>query len=175
MSVGKRYVLDANVFIQAHKAHYAFGICPGFWRALVRQCKAKKVCSIDRIKAELVVLSDPLADWARQTPPEDFFKGTMDRNVLDAFSKMVQWVQNEPQFTPEAKAEFSSVADGWLIAFAKVNGLVVVTHEVFAPEVRRKVPIPNVCLEFDVEYCDPFEMLHELKEQFILKRPHGSR
>jgi hypothetical protein len=175
MSVGKRYVLDANVFIQAHRAHYAFDICPAFWNALILQCHAKRVYSIDRIKAELVVLSDPLADWAKQSSPEVFFKGTADQKVIDAFATMVRWVQSEAQFTPEAKAEFSSVADGWLVAFAKVNRLTVVTHEVFAPDVKKKVPIPNVCLEFDVEYCDPFAMLRELKEQFVLKTRRRKR
>ncbi len=37
MSAGKRYVLDANVFIDAHQNYYAFDICPGFWNALIQQ------------------------------------------------------------------------------------------------------------------------------------------
>jgi hypothetical protein len=82
---------------------------------------------------------------------------------------MVRWVQNEPQFTPEARAQFSCEPDGWIVAFAKVNDLVVVTHEVYAPDVKKKVPIPNVCLEFDVACCNTFEMLRSLKEQFVLK------
>jgi peptidoglycan/xylan/chitin deacetylase (PgdA/CDA1 family) len=73
------------------------------------------------------------------------------------------------QFTAEAKAEFASVADGWVIAYAKANDLVVVTHEEYAPDAKRKVPIPHVCLEFDVEYCNTYEMLKGLKERFVLK------
>jgi hypothetical protein len=75
---------------------------------------------------------------------------------------MANWVQSEPQFTPEATAEFLSVADGWVAAYANTNGLVVVTHEEFAPDVKKKVPIPNVCIEFGVEYCNTFEMLRGL-------------
>ena len=37
MSDGKRYVLDANVFIEAHQRYYALDVCPGFWLALIRQ------------------------------------------------------------------------------------------------------------------------------------------
>jgi hypothetical protein len=51
---------------------------------------------------------------------------------------------------PAAKAEFAAAADGWVIAFAQVNRLIVVTQEVYAPDVQKKVPIPNVCLEFNV-------------------------
>lgn len=170
MSGGKRYVLDANVFIQGQKTYYGFDICPGFWLALVRQHDAKRLCSIDKIKDELVAGKDQLADWAKTGVPNTFFKGTADKHVSDAFKDMVNWVQSEPQFTLEAKAEFSSVADGWVIAYAKANGMVVVTHEEYAPGVKRKVPIPNVCLEFDVKYCNTFEMLQDLKVQFVLRK-----
>jgi len=80
---------------------------------------------------------------------------------------MVNWVFNEPQFTPAARAEFASVADGWLVAYADVNDLVVVTQEEYAPEVKRKVPIPNVCEEFEVEYVNTFEMLRALNVKFV--------
>lgn len=170
MSAGKRYVLDANVFIQAHKAYYAFDTCPGFWLALSRQHEGKRVFSIDKIRAELLALSDPLSQWVKDRAPETFFKQTADKAVTDAFREMVNWVQGEAQFTPEAKAEFSNVADGWLIAYAKANDLTVVTHEEYSPEARKKVLIPNVCIEFDVEYCNTFEMLRDLKVQFVLRK-----
>ncbi len=79
----------------------------------------------------------------------------------------MNWVYAQPQFTDAAKAEFASVADGWVLAYASGNGLVVVTHEQFAPDARRKVPIPNVCVEFDIEYMSTFEMLRDLGEKFI--------
>ena len=53
MSDGKRYLLDANVFIEAHRKYYGFAICPGFWLALVRQHERKRIFSIDKVKAEL--------------------------------------------------------------------------------------------------------------------------
>jgi hypothetical protein len=78
-------------------------------------------------------------------------------------------VQGEDQFTPEAKAAFASEADGWLLAFAHVNGFTVATHEEYAPEAKKSVKIPNVCVEFDVEYCNTFEMIRAVNEQFVLK------
>jgi hypothetical protein len=175
MSDGKRYVLDANVFIEAHQRHYAFDICPGFWLALVRQHEKKRVFSIDKIKGELVGGNDRLSDWAKAKAPATFFKGTADKEVVDAFADMVKWVQGEKQFTTEAKSLFASVADGWVIAYARTNGLVVVTHEDYAPEAKKNVPIPNVCLEFNVAYCNTFEMLRDLKVMFVLRkrRPAG--
>lgn len=175
MNAGRRYVLDADVFIEAHRRHYAFDICPGFWTALIRQHRSRTLCSIDRIKEELVDEGDHLAGWVQNTVPEDFFKATADQQVVDTFREMVNWVQMEDQFTVEAKAEFASAADGWLIAFAKVNGLTVVTHEQYASEAKKKVKIPNVCIEFDVPYCDTFDMLRRVKEQFVLKTRRKTR
>jgi hypothetical protein len=60
-----------------------------------------------------------------------------DKAVRDGFAAAMKWVQAERQFDPDAKAQFASAADGWVIAYAKVNGLMVVTHEEYAPDVKR--------------------------------------
>jgi len=76
------------------------------------------------------------------------------------------WVQVRSQFSDAAKADFANGADGWLVAFAKSKGRIVVTHEVLDPNIRRKVPIPNVCNAFGVNYVDTFAMLRELGVRF---------
>ncbi|HEV3116354.1 MAG TPA: DUF4411 family protein [Gemmataceae bacterium] len=163
MSAGKRYVLDSNVFIQAHRTYYGFDICPGFWRALLREHEGKRVFSIDKVRDELLVSKDQLTEWIKNVAPTTLFKGTAAKAVSDAFRDMVNWVQNEAQFTAEAKTEFASVADGWVIAYAKVQNLTVVTHEEYAPDAKKNVPMPNICVEFQVDYCNTFDMLRDLK------------
>jgi hypothetical protein len=175
MSEGKRYLLDANVFIEAHQKYYGLAFCPGFWVAQVRQHERNRVFSIDKVKAELVVGHDWLSRWVAKDVPNTFFKGTADKKVIDAFQTMVNWVQQEQQYNPQAKRQFASVADGWLVAYAKANGLVVVTLEEYAPDAKRRVPIPNVCVEFSVDYCNTFEMLRDLKVQFVLRERHKAR
>jgi len=80
---------------------------------------------------------------------------------------MVQWVYSEDQFTQPAKTEFASVADGWVIAYASANNMTIVTHEEYHPDAKRKVPMPNLCIEFDVAYMDTFAMLRDLGEKFV--------
>jgi len=142
MSAGKRYLLDANIFIQAQQTYYGLDTCPGFWTALVRENGAKRVC-IDKVKAELVAIDDALSDWVKNKAPPTLFKGTADKQVVDAFGDLLNWVLGQPQFTQGARAEFANAADGWVIAYAKVNGLVVVTHEELAPDAKKTVPIPT--------------------------------
>jgi hypothetical protein len=165
--VSNKFLLDANAFIEAKDRYYGFDICPGYWSSLLAQHDSKRLFSIDRIADELNEQDDVVKQWIENEVPATFFKKTEDQAVIDKFQEMVNWVYSQPQFTDAAKTEFASVADGWVIAYAAVNGLVVVTHEQFAPEAKRKVPMPNVCVEFDVEYVDTFSMLRELGERFI--------
>lgn len=75
----------------------------------------------------------------------------------------MDWSQNQSQFTEAAKAEFASVADGWLIAYALAKGCAIVTHEQFDPNIRRRIKIPNACRAFDVPYIDTFQMMRTLE------------
>jgi hypothetical protein len=168
MSGNRRYTIDANGFIEAKNRYYGFDICPGYWKALVAQHKFGRICSIDKVLEELEDEGDDLSNWAVDDVPSSFFKKTQDQAVIEVFQEMVAWVNSESQFTSAAKAEFASVADGWLAAFAKVNGMAVVTLEAFASDAKKKVPLPNVCIEFDVDYVDPFEMLRDLRVKFVL-------
>jgi hypothetical protein len=159
------YVLDANVFIEAHRRYYAFDICPGYWGALLTHHSSGNVWSIDHVRDELVDKGDPLSDWAKQAPGS-FFVATSDAAVVSAFGSMMTWVQGQAQYSPAAKAEFAQVADGWLAAYAQVQGLTVVTHEAPSPDSRKRVPLPNVCSAFKVNWINTFEMLRTLRVVF---------
>ena len=65
------------------------------------------------------------------------------------------------QFELQQAQSFLDGADPWVIAQAKVDGSVVVTREVPAGTYSKKVKIPNVCLEFDVEYVNTYTMLRD--------------
>jgi hypothetical protein len=167
-----KFVLDTNVFIQAHRKHYAFNICPGFWASLLHYEKAGRLLSIDRVRKELLDGDkDALEAWVKSKPPKSFFASTQAADVAQNFAAMMQWVQGQAQFKPEAKAEFANKADGWLVAYAKTNDCTVVTHEEFNPDIKKKVPIPNVCKQFGVRPIDPFRMLKELNVLFDWKGP----
>jgi len=173
--VSSKYVLDANPFIEAKNRYYGFDICPGYWSMLAAQGRTKQICSIDRIRQELVQQNDEVKDFVEERLPPEFFKKTKDQSVIDAFQQMIQWVYSQSQFTPPAKTDFASVADGWVIAHAHVNQLTVVTHEEYAPDARKRVPMPNVCIEFGVNYVDTFAMLRDLGESFIRRTKRKKR
>lgn len=159
------YVLDANVFIEAARRYYAFDLAPRFWESLAHHAASGRVRSIDRVKQELERGKDELAQWV-----DDNFSNALastdEPDVIQSFSEIMTWVQAQNQFSAAAKADFANGADGWLVAYARAKGCVVVTQEVLAPDARRKVPIPNVCQAFDVPFVNTFEMLRALGVQF---------
>jgi hypothetical protein len=175
MSANKRYVLDTNPFITAKNTYYGFSVCPGFWKALILHHESKRVFSIDRVFDELVAQDDELTEWVRTKAPGSFFKKTQDQAVVEMFRRMATWVNAQSQFMSAAKDEFAAAADGWLTAYAKVNGLTVVTHEELAPGAMKTVPIPNLCLEFDIDYANTFEMLTDLNVRFVLSTKTSRR
>lgn len=166
MPTDKRYLLDANVFIEAKRRYYAFDLCPGYWECLVWHHRATSIQSVDRVKVELERGADELSEWAESVMSQACFASCDEEAVTGQYAQIMAWVQSQNQFFPEAKAEFAASADGWLIAYAKVNSLIIVTQEVLAPDARKKVPIPNVCEAFGVSYVDTFEMLRDLQAKF---------
>jgi hypothetical protein len=168
-----KFVLDTGVFIQAHRAYYAFDIAPGFWVSVLAHTKAGRLVSVDRVHDEVVNggKGDALEEWVKKQVPQAMFASSKTADIASEFAPMMQWVQAETRFTQEAKSEFAVKADGWLIAYAKKHGFMLVTHEGFNPDKKNKVLIPVVCKQFGVSYTDTFGMLRALKVQFDWKGP----
>jgi hypothetical protein len=160
LTASQTNVLDANVFIEAAKRYYAFDIVPSFWNMLVVHAKHGQLLSIDRVRDEL--MRADLKTWASGSF-HGFFASTSDPDIIAAYREVMVWSQNQSQFTDAAKAQFADAADGWLIAYALAKNCVVVTHEQYDQNIKRKVKIPNVCRAFGVRYVDTFQMMRELK------------
>jgi predicted nuclease of predicted toxin-antitoxin system len=161
-----KYILDANIFIEAKRRYYAFNLCPGFWDSLLYHNSIDNLESIDHVKDELSE-GDDLDAWKKQA--SGLFASTDDKNVITAYREINQWVQNQKRFTQAAKSEFARNPDAWVIAYAKANNAIVVTHEAPAPNSKRKVQIPDVCKQFNVQHTNTFNMLLILKVIFFWK------
>lgn len=161
----EKFLLDSNVFIQAKNSYYAFEVCPGFWDSILGHYKTGAILSIDFVRQEILRGKDDLADWVIGHVPNEFFLSAGDESVQREYRRIIGWVQSNPHYSNEAKADFAAAADGWLIAHALAYEMVVVTHEQPSSG-KAKVKIPNVCDEFDVKYRDTFSMLKTLKVKF---------
>ena len=158
------FILDANVFIQAHRLYYSFDICPGFWDSIIQNYNNGLCVSIDKIRDELEG-NDALWQWVKNQLPNDFFKDTNDPHIIAEIAKLSAWAQTQP-FTPAAKVEFAQVADAWVLAYCKAKGGAIVTMETLKPEKKNKIQIPNVCEEFSIPWLNTYDMLRETNTRF---------
>lgn len=162
---GTTFLLDANVLIAAHRSYYAFDLCPGFWASIRDGHAAGSIFSTIRVHDEVKKGGDALTKWLAAEMPSGFFLDDGAAEIAAEFAPMMAWVASG-QFQPAAQAKVASDADGWLIATAGKFGYCLVTHETRKDGAKASVPMPNVCDEFGVTYCNTFEMLRALGCQY---------
>ena len=165
-----QYLIDANIFITASRTYYDFDFGNSFWDFLVNQGKKKNIASIDKVLNELKKGDDKLKEWATKDFSKYFIDTTTDK-VLEQYAILMKWSNNQGnQYTQNAIDEFmkENNADAWLIAYALSNpvNFEIVTFEKENNQIKRKIPIPNVCKAFNIKYCDLFQMLKNLNFKF---------
>ncbi|ALD14066.1 DUF4411 family protein [Clavibacter capsici] len=158
------YVLDANVFIQSHRAHYGLDFVPAFWQWIERTFLAGQLVSIVPIRDEIAAGEDDLADWAKAHPR---LFVSMDQACAPSLGTLAGWVL-DAGYTDAASQEFLSVADYQLVAYAHAHQSTVVTMERSEPKRRSKVKIPDACAALSVDCTTPFDMLRQEGACFVL-------
>ena len=158
-----KYLLDTSVLVEASKRYYEHNLVSTFWECLTDQSRIGVISSIDKVKNEIHAKNAFLTNWANNNFAQ--WESTASNDTVNGYKKLIQWSIAHQQFNVDAKNEFANKdeADPWLIAHAIATGCVVVTEEVFNHDIKRKIPIPNVCKEFDVPCMNTFQMLHKLE------------
>ena len=170
----KKYLVDANVFIQAKNLYYRFDFCEAFWEWLYRAHKAGLVFSIKKVKKELVSgdKTDPARKWAEDLPDDFFLDDVVDQDVMRTYAKVMQWASSSTHYSSQAKAEFAKpdVADPFLIAVARRHGYEIISQEKSIPAAKRKIYLPDAANAFDVKTIFIYDMLSKHAEStFKLK------
>lgn len=160
-----KYLLDANVFIEAKNRYYAFDICPGFWAWMDHIVTDGNVMTIMMVRDELLRGNDELAEWVEARRDADWFNAVDDTPTQTTFQQIVAVVQGGDYSNP-AKAQFLAGADPWLVAKAQSIQATIVTHETAQPQSKKRVPLPNICDQFGVPWVNTFDVLRALAVAF---------
>ncbi len=140
-------------------------IVPAFWDWLDQQAEAGKIYSSSMVYIELAAGDDELAEWAHDRKGAKLFVEP-EGNVQQSFQEIADYVNK--RYQEHHAAVFLEGADPWVVAHAKVDNSIVVTHETLVPDDSSKIKIPNICRNFGVEYTDPYRMLRTLEARFTL-------
>lgn len=164
------YLLDSNIFIQAHRRHYPFDVFPGFWRTLEELAAQNIIKSIDKVKIELIDKGkdgDEIKSWCTTSLDTSFFLPTA--TAFDSYQEIIHWASSNKNYYSRAKEKFLATdhADSWLCAMANLDKrYVIITEEVSQPDIKREIKIPEVCHEFRLDYMNTIDLLRKLNVQF---------
>jgi hypothetical protein len=158
------YLLDSNVFIEAKNRHYGFDFCPAFWDWVVAEHGNGTVFSVEQVEEELLAGEDTLSTWAQGRGSQFFVPP--DAQVATSLSTVATWARGA-DYTDGAVSQFLQAADFYLVAHAHANQCVVVTHE-RTDKGKKKIKIPNACLELGVAFMSPYDMLRAEQARFVL-------
>lgn len=161
-----KFLLDSNIFIEAKNRYYGFDICPGFWEWMDGVC-GSQVGSIVNVRDELIDGNDELATWATERQHAPWFLKVDDEATQTNFKQVANYVVTQ-NYTSSAADHFLAKADPWLIAKAITLGATLITHELPEPSAKKRVPIPNVCAAFHVNFVNTFDALRHFSAAFHL-------
>ncbi len=114
--------------------------------------------------------TEQLLKWMKNVVPKEFFHSSGIDEVIQSYADIILWVERNSQYFESAKKKFAVGADGWLVAYAQIRNMTVVTSEQPAPSSKRKIKLPDVCNQFGVRWVDTFSMLRSLNIQFDLQK-----
>lgn len=162
-----RYLLDSDALISAKALYYRPSYCRGFWDWLEDCRAADAICSIDKVRDELLAgdEDDHLVQWAKEKNSDGFFLST--RGAMTTYAAVANWAQSQkPPFKQGGLARFlrADAADAWLVAFAMKHPgqYTIVTNEIGAPERRSDIKIPDAAQAMGVPTMKLFELLELL-------------
>ena len=161
----RRFAIDTNILVSCHRQIYPFDMAPAFWRQLTEK-GGQKVILIDKVREEILRNDDKLSDWLKENGDSFTIKKVDTLPVIQCYSKIITVIKRNEKYKESAKADFASVADSWLCAYAMAYDEVIVTSEKYEPEIKKKIKIPNVCKEFNLQYISLLQFMRELDIRF---------
>lgn len=156
-----RYILDANIFIEAKNNAFPFDIVPSFWEHLLEHAQNNNFFLIQEVINEICQGEDNLSAWLKANISSFAILPNTEQMYRAATDVSTYIVQNS-HYLDSAKNEFLAVADFYLVSYALAHGCVVVTNEKINLESKKRVLIPNVCRHFNVPCIDRNQFLRDI-------------
>lgn len=164
----RKYLIDTNIFIESSNRHYAIDICPGFWEFLDRVSDLENVKSITQVYDEFTPDNEELVNFKERLKNKGFFL-QIENITPESYSATTMSLQ-EMRYDQQAIANFSQKADYFLIALALQEQYTIVTQEARKQTIApKRIKIPNVCEQLEIECIDITEFLRRERAIFVLR------
>jgi hypothetical protein len=147
----KRYLLDTNIFIAAYDRYYRNEYFPTFWEKFSVIINQNIV--IPKIVKDEITKSDWFLEWLKVNYEDEIMN---HKDYSQQWQRILDFVQSCGLYTDKALIDQTKgwanevIADPWLVAIAKEEGLILVSDEDRIPNLGkgnlvRAAKIPDIC------------------------------
>lgn len=150
------YSLDTSGLLDGWVRYYAPEVFPSLWRQMESAAADKTIVAVQDVLLELERQDDDVFAWAKRHVTFVPLEEEIQASATEILAKFPQLVNTRRS---------RSVADPFVIALARVQGLTVVTAE-RASGSPQKPRIPDVCAGVGVKCVPLLGMFKELGWQF---------
>ncbi len=165
----RTFLIDTNSILTPYKTYYPFDFAEKFWTQLQEKIENGNIVIMDIVRDELRKGNDELTDWINGFD-RDLILFRNNQSILSEYGNVINYINQESCYSEKALMSWSdaSIADAWLIAASVVYGYTIVTFEkpngnLNSINPSKNAKIPDVAQRFNVECCDIFYMMRELK------------
>ncbi len=162
-----KYLLDTNIYINFYERAYRFEYFPSFWEAFEKVLNQFVV--LPKIVVDETNKSDEFKEWLEQNFNGEYLN---HKDYAEEWSQVIQHIAKHPCYSDKALIDLRSwthekIADGWLIAIAKKDGLTIVTDERANPNLNTQNPsgavkIPDIARDFGIKCITMNEFFQEI-------------
>ncbi|WKN41125.1 DUF4411 family protein [Tunicatimonas pelagia] len=156
------YCLDTNFFIEGWNKYYSPNFCSDYWDVIKDLGENGTIFVPHEVKKEIDKVDDSLKEWFVD---KDFLVKQIDANVQNCLKQLYSNNKAHQYLANNIKGR--SLADPWVVAHAMAEKAIVVTKEFStSSKDQRKVKIPDVCRNMNIECIDDFEFIRRLNIRF---------
>src|SRR5215204_5269623 len=120
------YCFDTSAFMEAWLRNYPLHVFPGIWSGIETMIVSERVVASEMVRDELQAKSDALCSWSQTQKglfvPVDESQHLGAKTIIRSFPRLIEERRGRNQ------------ADPFVIALAKLRGLVCVTEEHFGDD-----------------------------------------
>lgn len=156
-----KYSIDASAILDAWARYYPYDTFPSFWDRFKDLAESGTGVATELIEHELKRKDDGCYQWFKHNNLNDFFIELSD-SVQKAVTEMLR-NPNYQRLVEDRKGTYG--ADPFVIALAKVKGLIVVTGEKATKNIA-KPKIPDVCEDMGIECVNIIDLMRKEKWRF---------
>jgi hypothetical protein len=156
-----KYSFDASAILDAWARYYPIDLFPSFWSRFEEMCKDGIGMAIELIEREISKKDDGCIKWFKSKNLDNFFF-EIDDNIQNSVSIILKNL-NYQRLVEHKRGTFA--ADPFVIAFAQVKDLAVVTGEK-PSNTLLKPKIPDVCKDMGIECINILDLMRIEKWRF---------